>query len=246
MIRTLTGRMARSLAAADEEPVTDRRRPRLHRPWRERRRRRGDARRRPSARWPTLPGVRLRGVSRLYATAPVGVTDQPEFRNAVVALDVPAGTRRRDRRPGPAGRAQGRSSGRSVAGIGVAGARASSISTCSSSAERGSRSSDRPRPVRSTPSRPRRRPRSCSRCRIRRRPPGSSSWRRSPTWRPASSRPAGGCRSRRRGAGRPRWRTRMPCAPSGAGIRLAVLEPGGVGLGRRHCEAIRNPMCLSP
>jgi 2-amino-4-hydroxy-6-hydroxymethyldihydropteridine diphosphokinase len=37
-----------------------------------------------------LPGVRLRGVSRLYATAPVGVTDQPEFRNAVVALDVPA------------------------------------------------------------------------------------------------------------------------------------------------------------
>jgi 2-amino-4-hydroxy-6-hydroxymethyldihydropteridine diphosphokinase len=38
-----------------------------------------------------VPGVRLRGVSRLYATAPVGVTDQPEFRNAVVALDVPAG-----------------------------------------------------------------------------------------------------------------------------------------------------------
>ena len=38
-----------------------------------------------------LPGVRLRGVSRLYRTTPVGVTDQPEFRNAVVALDVPAG-----------------------------------------------------------------------------------------------------------------------------------------------------------
>ncbi len=38
-----------------------------------------------------LPGARLRGVSRLYATAPVGVTDQPEFRNAAVALDVPAG-----------------------------------------------------------------------------------------------------------------------------------------------------------
>ncbi len=33
----------------------------------------------------------LAGVSRLYATAPVGVTDQPEFRNAVVALDVPSG-----------------------------------------------------------------------------------------------------------------------------------------------------------
>lgn len=38
-----------------------------------------------------LPGARLRAVSRLYATDPVGVTDQPEFRNAVVALDVPAG-----------------------------------------------------------------------------------------------------------------------------------------------------------
>jgi 2-amino-4-hydroxy-6-hydroxymethyldihydropteridine diphosphokinase len=38
-----------------------------------------------------LPGARLRGVSRLYATAPIGVPDQPEFRNAVVALDVPAG-----------------------------------------------------------------------------------------------------------------------------------------------------------
>lgn len=38
-----------------------------------------------------LAGVRLRGVSRLYATSPVGVEDQPEFRNAVVALDVPAG-----------------------------------------------------------------------------------------------------------------------------------------------------------
>ncbi len=38
-----------------------------------------------------LPGVRLRGVSRLYATAPVGFTDQPEFRNAVAALDVPTG-----------------------------------------------------------------------------------------------------------------------------------------------------------
>lgn len=38
-----------------------------------------------------LPGVRLRAVSRLYATDPVGVLDQPEFRNAAVALDVPAG-----------------------------------------------------------------------------------------------------------------------------------------------------------
>ncbi len=38
-----------------------------------------------------LPGVRLVEVSRLYATKPVGVADQPEFRNAAVALDVPAG-----------------------------------------------------------------------------------------------------------------------------------------------------------
>lgn len=38
-----------------------------------------------------LPDVRLRAVSRLYATRPVGVLDQPEFRNAVVALAVPAG-----------------------------------------------------------------------------------------------------------------------------------------------------------
>ncbi|MEO5918522.1 MAG: 2-amino-4-hydroxy-6-hydroxymethyldihydropteridine diphosphokinase [Candidatus Limnocylindrales bacterium] len=38
-----------------------------------------------------LPAVRLRGVSQLYATEPVGVEGQPEFRNAVVALDVPAG-----------------------------------------------------------------------------------------------------------------------------------------------------------
>jgi 2-amino-4-hydroxy-6-hydroxymethyldihydropteridine diphosphokinase len=38
-----------------------------------------------------LPGTRLRGVSRLYRTKPVGVTDQPDFLNAVAMLDVPAG-----------------------------------------------------------------------------------------------------------------------------------------------------------
>lgn len=38
-----------------------------------------------------LPGVRMRGVSRLYRTQPVGVTDQPEFHNAAVAIDVLAG-----------------------------------------------------------------------------------------------------------------------------------------------------------
>jgi len=38
-----------------------------------------------------MPLASLAGVSRLYVTAPVEVTDQPEFHNAVVALDVPAG-----------------------------------------------------------------------------------------------------------------------------------------------------------
>ncbi|HEV8053243.1 MAG TPA: 2-amino-4-hydroxy-6-hydroxymethyldihydropteridine diphosphokinase [Candidatus Limnocylindrales bacterium] len=38
-----------------------------------------------------LPAVRLRGVSRLYRTTPVGVVDQADFHNAVVALDVPRG-----------------------------------------------------------------------------------------------------------------------------------------------------------
>jgi 2-amino-4-hydroxy-6-hydroxymethyldihydropteridine diphosphokinase len=38
-----------------------------------------------------LPGVRVRDVSPIYLTRPVGVTDQADFTNAVVALDVPAG-----------------------------------------------------------------------------------------------------------------------------------------------------------
>jgi 2-amino-4-hydroxy-6-hydroxymethyldihydropteridine diphosphokinase len=38
-----------------------------------------------------LPGVHVSGVSRLYRTKPVGVTDQPDFMNAVVRLDVPLG-----------------------------------------------------------------------------------------------------------------------------------------------------------
>jgi 2-amino-4-hydroxy-6-hydroxymethyldihydropteridine diphosphokinase len=38
-----------------------------------------------------LRHVRVRGVSRLYATAPWGITDQPEFRNAVVAIDLDIG-----------------------------------------------------------------------------------------------------------------------------------------------------------
>lgn len=38
-----------------------------------------------------LPDVRVTGVSPLYVTRPVGVLDQPDFHNAVVGLDVPAG-----------------------------------------------------------------------------------------------------------------------------------------------------------
>ena len=38
-----------------------------------------------------LPRTVVRGVSRLYATTPWGVTEQPEFRNAVVGLDVDIG-----------------------------------------------------------------------------------------------------------------------------------------------------------
>lgn len=38
-----------------------------------------------------LPGAALAGTSRLYVTAPVEVIDQPDFYNAVVALEVPTG-----------------------------------------------------------------------------------------------------------------------------------------------------------
>ncbi len=38
-----------------------------------------------------LPAAQLVAVSRLYVTRPVGVTDQPDFLNAVVAIDVPGG-----------------------------------------------------------------------------------------------------------------------------------------------------------
>lgn len=38
-----------------------------------------------------MPAAHLAGVSRLYVTAPVSVADQPDFTNAVVALDVPSG-----------------------------------------------------------------------------------------------------------------------------------------------------------
>jgi len=90
MIRTETADMARSLAAVDEVPVTDRR----VRSYIGLGANVGDAESTLAeavAALAGMPGSRLRGVSRLYATSPVGVTDQPEFRNAVVALDVPDG-----------------------------------------------------------------------------------------------------------------------------------------------------------
>jgi len=54
----------------------------------------GDARRTLSeavAALAALPGARLRGVSPLYRTKPVGVVDQADFLNAVVAIDASAG-----------------------------------------------------------------------------------------------------------------------------------------------------------
>jgi 2-amino-4-hydroxy-6-hydroxymethyldihydropteridine diphosphokinase len=38
-----------------------------------------------------LPGVRLRAVSPLYRTKPVGGVEQPDFLNAVASVDVPCG-----------------------------------------------------------------------------------------------------------------------------------------------------------
>ena len=38
-----------------------------------------------------LPDAAVVGVSRLYVTVPVGVSFQPDFRNAVVSVEVPAG-----------------------------------------------------------------------------------------------------------------------------------------------------------
>ena len=49
----------------------------------------------PSPGWRACPARASAASRRLYRTAPVGVTDQPDFLNAVVALDVPGGPRRR-------------------------------------------------------------------------------------------------------------------------------------------------------
>ena len=147
MIRTLTGRMARSLVAAvGEEPATERCPPVASVPtsvsaptWVMPRRRWW----RPSRALAGLPGLRLHGVSRLYATAPVGVTDQPEFRNAAVALDVPAGPDAVDAARCRCSAGSRTSSARSVAVDDGAGAHASSTWTCSSTDAPGSPSNAR-------------------------------------------------------------------------------------------------------
>ena len=84
------GGHGRSLVAVDEEPVTDRR----VRTYIGLGANVGHAEATLTAAVAALAGLpdtHLRGVSRLYATDPVGDTNQPEFRNAVVALDVSAG-----------------------------------------------------------------------------------------------------------------------------------------------------------
>ena len=142
-----------------------------------------------------LPGSRLVGVSRLYATRPVGVADQPEFHNAVVGLDVLDAHDPEGRRAVVARRRSRRSSARSDASSVLAGVPGSWTWTCWSSGVTGCAANARPRPAARTrrgpacsgwrcPTRPRRSARSCS--------------RRWPTWSRASCRRAGASRSRQR------------------------------------------------
>src|SRR3954470_10930142 len=91
-IRTVTGRMARSLAAVRE--VTEMPQVGRVRAYIGLGANVGDAASTLAeavGALAALPGGRVRAVSQLYVTTPVGVTDQPDFHNAVVALDVPAG-----------------------------------------------------------------------------------------------------------------------------------------------------------
>jgi 2-amino-4-hydroxy-6-hydroxymethyldihydropteridine diphosphokinase len=90
MMRTLTGRMTASLSVDQRGAMTERR----VRAYVGLGANLGDAERTLAAAIAAIavyPGIHLRGVSRLYATAPVGVADQPEFRNAAIAMDAPAG-----------------------------------------------------------------------------------------------------------------------------------------------------------
>ena len=152
-----------------------------------------------------------------------GVTDQPEFRNAVVALDVPSGPDPATRCARAAGRAQGDRAGvRPPPPAALGPARARPRPARLGRASPGGRPAGRG-PRRSMPPETPRRPPGCSRCPIRRRGSGCSCSPRWPTSRRASSRPAGARPSRRPGpAGRsPRAPTRHARSPAG------TAPPGG-------------------
>ena len=186
-----------------------------------------------------LSGIRVRRVSDLYATAPWGYTDQPEFRNAAVAVDVAGGSSwRGEPTPWTSSRRSRRSSAAVAARHGPDGARASSTSTCCCTAAIASMSIGRQARGRSMrpPTRPK--PRNGSRSRTGTSASGCSSWPPSPTSRRGSSRPAGPRRSRRGGASSPLPRPRAPCVSSGSGT-----APRGGGCRpntpRRSRQAVR-------
>ena len=155
-----------------------------------------------------MGGGRPRGPARrararrlvLYVTAPWGVTDQPDFHNAVVAADVPA-----DRDPATGAiellgelKTLERLAGRRRAD---GGARASSTSTCWSSVGTGSQSTGRRARARTTLGRPEQGgapPRGPASGRS---GSGCSCWRRLPTSHRGWCRRAGARRSRPDGDG---------------------------------------------
>ena len=222
------------------------------------RRARGERRRRRARRWPRRstrsPRSRAYGCAASRActrlprsaspTSPISATRSSR------STSRPARTRR-SARPRSSRRSRA-SSATSGAGVGGAGVRASSTSTCSSSAEPGSRSTGRPRPARSRPRPIRRRRRGCSRSRIGTPASGCSCSRRWPTSRRDSFRRAGARRSRRAGAsvppskvptrsGRSRGGTRTVAGGSGSaeapgpGIAPPVIAPVMLRSRHRRC-----------
>ena len=174
-----------------------------------------------------LPGARLAGVSRLYATAPVGVVDQPEFRNAAVALDVAGRPGPRDRRPRAARRPEGpRARLRPARARALGPARAR---------PRPARLRPPRHPRRATAGRPQRRPGESGRPvaggppRVRPRPALRPRAAGRPRPRPAPARLGRDGRDRPRPGGR-RARARTPCARSPAGtprrVRATARGPG--------------------
>ena len=189
-----------------------------------------------------LPGVRVRAVSPLYVTAPWGVTDQPDFHNAVVAVDVPAG-----RGPG-AGRARAPRPAQDVG----APRWASPGSTLGAA-----RARSRPAGVRAAPDRRRAAARgSVQRCRARPgqgRPAarGPASRRRGAAVRPgAPRRPRAAARAARLARDRrdapanggARRRRPMPCARSQPGIQPTAAGPDGRGSRAARALQSSGPM----